>query len=144
MARSPGDQVREPPAAMDPVPKPSRKRPLIYVYDLEPMYQAKMLQYRCVPQRDEALLVPCRRRLDLILDCWGEIKFLMRMLWPTGHTYHAGEPQPAGQARASPAIPIQPSVPSALRLPPERGALVPGTASSLDAWSQGPGVALGV
>ncbi|GLI69588.1 hypothetical protein VaNZ11_014247 [Volvox africanus] len=40
------NQVHEPPAAMEPVPKPMRKRPLIYVYDLEPMYQSKLLQYR--------------------------------------------------------------------------------------------------
>ena len=33
-------------AAMEPPPKPTRKRPLIYVYDLEPLYSQKMLQYR--------------------------------------------------------------------------------------------------
>ncbi len=39
--------VREPPAALEPPPAPTRKRPLIYVYDLEPFYQARILQYRC-------------------------------------------------------------------------------------------------
>ena len=33
-------------AAMEPPPKPTRKRPLIYVYDLDPLYNQKMLQYR--------------------------------------------------------------------------------------------------
>ncbi|KAG2455017.1 hypothetical protein HYH02_000842 [Chlamydomonas schloesseri] len=42
--------VREPPAALEPPPAPTRKRPLIYVYDLEPMYQAKILQYRVTPR----------------------------------------------------------------------------------------------
>ncbi|GFR40870.1 hypothetical protein Agub_g1521 [Astrephomene gubernaculifera] len=40
------EQVREPPAALEPPPKATRKRPLIYVYDLEPLYQSKLLQYR--------------------------------------------------------------------------------------------------
>ncbi|KXZ53465.1 hypothetical protein GPECTOR_7g915 [Gonium pectorale] len=39
-------QVHEPPAAMEPPPKATRSRPLIYVYDLEPMYQSRLLQYR--------------------------------------------------------------------------------------------------
>ncbi|GIL77471.1 hypothetical protein Vretimale_2966 [Volvox reticuliferus] len=39
----------EPPAAMEPPPQPERKRPLIYVYDLEPLYQSKILQYRVSP-----------------------------------------------------------------------------------------------
>ncbi|KAG2444184.1 hypothetical protein HYH02_009122 [Chlamydomonas schloesseri] len=38
--------VREPPAALEPPPSATRRRPLIYVYDLEPLYNAKMLQYR--------------------------------------------------------------------------------------------------
>ena len=38
--------VKEAVAALEPPPKPERKRPLIYVYDLEPLYQQKMLQYR--------------------------------------------------------------------------------------------------
>ena len=38
--------VREPPSALEPPPAPTRRRPLIYVYDLEPMYQSKILQYR--------------------------------------------------------------------------------------------------
>ncbi|KXZ53464.1 hypothetical protein GPECTOR_7g914 [Gonium pectorale] len=42
-------EVREPPAALEPPPAPSRKRPLIYVYDLEPLYQSKLLQYRIAP-----------------------------------------------------------------------------------------------
>ena len=37
----------EPPAALEPPPSASRLRPLIYVYDLEPLYQSLMLQYRC-------------------------------------------------------------------------------------------------
>ena len=39
--------VKEAVAALEPPPKPTRKRPLIYVYDLEPLYSQKMLQYRC-------------------------------------------------------------------------------------------------
>ncbi len=51
--------VVEPPAAMEPPPAPSRKRPLIYIYDMEPLYSTKLLQYRwpvaaCCP----ALTVP--------------------------------------------------------------------------------------
>ncbi|KXZ53466.1 hypothetical protein GPECTOR_7g916 [Gonium pectorale] len=41
--------LHEPPAAMEPPPKATRKRPLIYVYDLEPLYQSKLLQYRVSP-----------------------------------------------------------------------------------------------
>ncbi|EFJ41258.1 hypothetical protein VOLCADRAFT_119761, partial [Volvox carteri f. nagariensis] len=41
--------IREPPAAMEPPPHATRKRPLIYVYDLEPLYQSKILQYRISP-----------------------------------------------------------------------------------------------
>ncbi|PNH07497.1 putative glucuronosyltransferase, partial [Tetrabaena socialis] len=41
--------LREPPAAQEPPPAPTRRRPLIYVYDLEPLYQAKILQYSCEP-----------------------------------------------------------------------------------------------
>ncbi|KAG2431441.1 hypothetical protein HXX76_009456 [Chlamydomonas incerta] len=41
--------LREPPAAQEPPPAPTRKRPLIYVYDLEPFYQARVLQYRVSP-----------------------------------------------------------------------------------------------
>ncbi|KAG2450529.1 hypothetical protein HYH02_005030 [Chlamydomonas schloesseri] len=40
--------VREPPAALEPPPQPTRKRPLIYVYDLDPLYNARLLQYRIV------------------------------------------------------------------------------------------------
>ncbi|KXZ48695.1 hypothetical protein GPECTOR_26g598 [Gonium pectorale] len=40
----------EPPAAIEPPPRPTRRRPLIYVYDLEPMYQAKIMQYRVTPR----------------------------------------------------------------------------------------------
>jgi hypothetical protein len=36
--------IREPPAAMEPPPAATRKRPLIYVYDLEPLFQSKLLQ----------------------------------------------------------------------------------------------------
>lgn len=39
--------VTEPPAAKEPPPAPTRKRPLIYVYDLEPLYSQRLLQYRC-------------------------------------------------------------------------------------------------
>ncbi|MEW5317214.1 MAG: hypothetical protein WDW38_008534 [Sanguina aurantia] len=35
-----------PPASLDPPPATLRKRPLIYVYDLEPLFQSKMLQMR--------------------------------------------------------------------------------------------------
>ncbi|PNH08796.1 putative beta-1,4-xylosyltransferase IRX10 [Tetrabaena socialis] len=42
-------QVVEPPAAMEPPPKDTRRRPLIYVYDLEPLYNSKLLQYRIAP-----------------------------------------------------------------------------------------------
>ena len=38
--------VKEAVAALDPHPRPERKRPLIYIYDLEPLYQQKLLQYR--------------------------------------------------------------------------------------------------
>jgi hypothetical protein len=38
--------VTDPIAAQDPPPSPTRKRPLIYVYDLEPLYSSKLLQYR--------------------------------------------------------------------------------------------------
>ncbi|KAG2444185.1 hypothetical protein HYH02_009123 [Chlamydomonas schloesseri] len=41
--------VREPPAALEPPPSATRRRPLIYVYDLEPLYQARILQYRVSP-----------------------------------------------------------------------------------------------
>ncbi|GFR40871.1 hypothetical protein Agub_g1522 [Astrephomene gubernaculifera] len=41
--------LHEPPAALEPPPKATRKRPLIYVYDLEPLYQSKLLQYRVSP-----------------------------------------------------------------------------------------------
>ncbi|KXZ53467.1 hypothetical protein GPECTOR_7g917 [Gonium pectorale] len=41
--------LHEPPAAIEPPPKATRKRPLIYVYDLEPLYQSKLLQYRVSP-----------------------------------------------------------------------------------------------
>ncbi|GLI69587.1 hypothetical protein VaNZ11_014246 [Volvox africanus] len=41
--------IREPPAAVEPPPHATRKRPLIYVYDLEPLYQSKILQYRVSP-----------------------------------------------------------------------------------------------
>ncbi len=40
------DVVVDPPAAREPPPKAVRRRLLVYVYDLEPMYQAKILQYR--------------------------------------------------------------------------------------------------
>lgn len=40
--------VAEPAAAKDPPPAPSRKRPLIYIYDTEPLYLQKLLQYRWV------------------------------------------------------------------------------------------------
>lgn len=33
-----------PPAALDPPPQPTRKRPLIYIYDLPPAYNTRMLQ----------------------------------------------------------------------------------------------------
>ena len=39
--------VREAVAAVEPPPKPTRKHPLIYIYDLEPLYSQKLLQYRC-------------------------------------------------------------------------------------------------
>ncbi|KAG2494839.1 hypothetical protein HYH03_007079 [Edaphochlamys debaryana] len=38
--------VREPPAALEPPPRATRRRPLVYVYDLEPLFQARLLQYR--------------------------------------------------------------------------------------------------
>ncbi|KAG2494841.1 hypothetical protein HYH03_007081 [Edaphochlamys debaryana] len=38
--------VREPPAALEPPPRATRRRPLVYVYDLEPLFQAKILQYK--------------------------------------------------------------------------------------------------
>lgn len=52
------DVVVDPPAAREPPPKAVRRRPLVYVYDLEPMYQAKILQYRvsatwCVHRRHD-------------------------------------------------------------------------------------------
>ena len=34
------------PAAQDPPPAPSRKRPLIYVYDMPPEFTTRILQYR--------------------------------------------------------------------------------------------------
>jgi hypothetical protein len=40
------DVVKEPPAALEPPPAPTRVRPLIYIYDLEPLYSTKLLQYR--------------------------------------------------------------------------------------------------
>jgi hypothetical protein len=43
---TPQASVQEPPAAREPPPSPTRKRPLIYVYDLEPLYSSKLLQYR--------------------------------------------------------------------------------------------------
>ncbi|KAG2494840.1 hypothetical protein HYH03_007080 [Edaphochlamys debaryana] len=51
--------VREPPAALEPPPRATRRRPLVYVYDLEPLFQAKILQYRvgttaCVHRRHKA------------------------------------------------------------------------------------------
>ncbi|KAL6758371.1 exostosin-like glycosyltransferase [Haematococcus lacustris] len=36
----------EPPAAQEPPPAATRKRPLIFVYDLEPLFSSKLLQYR--------------------------------------------------------------------------------------------------
>ena len=39
-------EVHEPRAALEPPPSATRRRPLIYVYDMEPLYNAKMLQYR--------------------------------------------------------------------------------------------------
>ncbi len=41
------DVVVEPAAAQDPPPAPTRLRPLVYIYDLEPLYNSKLLQYRC-------------------------------------------------------------------------------------------------
>ncbi|KAG2481846.1 hypothetical protein HYH03_019188 [Edaphochlamys debaryana] len=41
--------VREPPAALEPPPRATRRRPLVYVYDLEPLFQARLLQYRISP-----------------------------------------------------------------------------------------------
>ncbi|KAJ9526350.1 hypothetical protein QJQ45_009826 [Haematococcus lacustris] len=46
----------EPPAAQEPPPAATRKRPLIFVYDLEPLFSSKLLQYRipsswCVHRR---------------------------------------------------------------------------------------------
>ncbi|GFR42914.1 hypothetical protein Agub_g3913, partial [Astrephomene gubernaculifera] len=38
--------VVDPPAAQDPPPHPTRRRPLIYVYDTDPLFNTKMLQYR--------------------------------------------------------------------------------------------------
>eukprot|EP00798_Chlamydomonas_sp_ICE-L_P028909 gene28909-32104_t len=48
--------VAFPKAAMYPPPAETRKRPLIYIYDLEPMYSSRLLQYRipsswCVHRR---------------------------------------------------------------------------------------------
>ncbi|GAX85342.1 hypothetical protein CEUSTIGMA_g12759.t1 [Chlamydomonas eustigma] len=40
------NNVKEAPAALEPPPKADRKRPLIYVYDLEPLFSQRMLQYR--------------------------------------------------------------------------------------------------
>ncbi len=39
--------VSETVASLEPPPKPTRKRPLIYVYDLDPYFSQRMLQYRC-------------------------------------------------------------------------------------------------
>lgn len=38
--------VSEAVAAMEPPPRAIRKRPLIYIYDLEPYFSQRMLQYR--------------------------------------------------------------------------------------------------
>ncbi|EFJ48528.1 acetylglucosaminyltransferase, partial [Volvox carteri f. nagariensis] len=38
--------VVNPPAAQDPPPVPTRRRPLIYVYDTDPIFNTKMIQYR--------------------------------------------------------------------------------------------------
>ena len=38
--------VKEAVAAIEPPPKLTRKHPLIYIYDLEPLYSQKLLQYR--------------------------------------------------------------------------------------------------
>eukprot|EP00198_Chlamydomonas_reinhardtii_P007427 XP_001696764.1 exostosin-like glycosyltransferase [Chlamydomonas reinhardtii] len=38
--------VVDPPAAKDPPPSPTRRRPLIYVYDTDPLFNSKMMQYR--------------------------------------------------------------------------------------------------
>ena len=40
--------VKEPLASLEPPPAAMRRRPLIYIYDLEPMYSTRMLQYRWV------------------------------------------------------------------------------------------------
>lgn len=38
--------VRMPPAALDPPPRPTRKRPLIYIYDMPANWTTLFLQYR--------------------------------------------------------------------------------------------------
>lgn len=38
--------VVQPPAAVDTGPDRQRRRPLIYIYDLPPAYNAMLLQYR--------------------------------------------------------------------------------------------------
>ncbi len=38
--------VVSPPAAQDPPPAPTRRRPLIYVYDTDPIFNTKIMQYR--------------------------------------------------------------------------------------------------
>ncbi|GLI69226.1 hypothetical protein VaNZ11_013715 [Volvox africanus] len=38
--------VIDPPAAQDPPPHPTRRRPLIYIYDTDPIFNSKMMQYR--------------------------------------------------------------------------------------------------
>ncbi len=42
------DAAEEPLAARDPPPAPTRLRPLIYIYDLDPLYNSRLLQYRRV------------------------------------------------------------------------------------------------
>eukprot|EP00798_Chlamydomonas_sp_ICE-L_P023547 gene23547-9071_t len=61
--------VAEPQAAMIPPPAATRKLPLIYIYDLEPLYSSRMLQYRipsswCVHRRYDS------GNTSMFMDMW--------------------------------------------------------------------------
>jgi hypothetical protein len=43
--------VAEPPSSIDPPPEPTRKRPLIFVYDLNPLFSSTLLQYRIIANK---------------------------------------------------------------------------------------------
>jgi hypothetical protein len=62
--------VVEAAAALDPPPQAKRKRPLIYIYDLDPLYNQRLLQYRipsswCVHRRYHS------ENFTMHTDFWG-------------------------------------------------------------------------